>query len=397
MARARRIRIPVLSRLTAAWLAIGALALAGGAWAIASRPAPLVAMTVEGVERLARAERAAPVAPRPERLAPAAETVVAAAEEEPYSLDSEDAFAGDIAYETLASPPEDDIVITIDGAPARAMGAIAAAAAPAPLPIAAPIAAVDRALLTPTPFGDAPRISADGRMPSRVYAQPFRASQKPEVAIIVGGLGLNRALTERAIEELPGYIGLAFAPYAKDLPAWTAKARARGHEVFIEIPMENRSGDAALLGAAGLTTDRTDAENMQRLDWIMARFQGYVGATNYLGSKFSADPALTPVLERISAAGLLYVDDTGAIGRGRRGATSVTRIVDPGYGGAAAETTRDLEALEKAAVESGEALGKTYVSASSLTSLVAWTAGLDARGVALAPPSAVVAARTGDI
>jgi hypothetical protein len=394
--RARRIRLPVLSRLTIAWLGFAGLAAGGALWAVAGGPAPIVAMAVEGVERFARAEANPAAGREPERLAPRAPVVVAAAdEEEPYSLETEDILAADVSYETLTQPEiVDDVVITIDGAPARAKGAIAASVEPVAPMRAEPIAAIDTSLLAPSPYGETPRISADGRKSAKVYAQPWRSGGKPEVAIIVGGLGLNRALTERAIDELPGHVGLAFAPYAKDLPFWTERARRNGHEVFIEIPMEHRSGDSALLGAAGLTTARTDEENAQRLDWILSRFHGYVGATNYLGSKFSADPALGAVLDRLGDAGLLYVDDTGAVGRGARGATSVTRIVDPGYAGAVAETSRDLEALEKSASDQGAALGKTYVSASSLTSLVAWAAGLEARGVALAPPSAVVAKRS---
>jgi polysaccharide deacetylase 2 family uncharacterized protein YibQ len=385
-----------LSRLTIAWLAFAGLAAGAAVWAVAGGPAPLVAMAVEGVERFARADgRAAAEAGEPERLAPRAPKVVAKGEEEPYSLETDDILAADVSYETLSQPePEDDVVITIDGVPARAMGAIAASVAPLAPAKAEPIAAIDKALLAASQYGQLPKISADGRKPSKAYAQPWRSSGKSEVAIIVGGLGLNRALTERAIDELPGHVGLAFAPYAKDLPFWTERARRNGHEVFIEIPMEHRSGDSALLGAAGLTTARTEQENAQRLEWILSRFQGYVGATNYLGSKFSADAALGGVLDRLGDAGLLYVDDTGAVGRGARGATSVTRMVDPGYAGAVAETTRDLEALEKSATDQGAALGKTYVSASSLTSLVAWASGLEARGVALAPPSAVIARRS---
>ena len=123
----------------------------------------------------------------------------------------------------------------------------------------------------------------------------------PTVSLIVGGLGLNKALTERAIDDLPAEISLAFAPYAKDLDFWTEKARNAGHEVLIELPMENYSGDPTALGAAGLLTSRTPAENLQRLDWLMSRFGGYFAATNYQGGKFAAnDEAMAPILARLA-------------------------------------------------------------------------------------------------
>ena len=42
----------------------------------------------------------------------------------------------------------------------------------------------------------------------------------------------------------------------------------------------------------------------------MARFTGYIGVTNYLGGKFSADTrAFSPVLAEIATRGLVYLDD----------------------------------------------------------------------------------------
>jgi len=398
---ARRFKLPVLSRLAWAWIGFSGLAL--GAVLVAAndggKTRAAVAMAVEGIELLAPPEvRRKPLETPRERLAepPPSSDKGPVPLDDPYAIEAVDAFAdaGDAAI-----PDEDpaaDIVITVDGAPARAIGE-----APRPKPAAAaqPIASPDESLLRRSAYGLAPRIGADGRRPSEVYAQPFTPGGNPNVAVIVGGLGLNRALTERAIDELPPAITLAFAPYAKDLVFWTKRARDAGHEIMIEIPMENRESDAEALGPAALLTARTAAENAQRLEWILSRFQGYFGATNYLGAKFSGDrDAIEGLLARLDAAGLAYIDDTGVLARETRGGAvgAVDRLVDPGYGDNAEKTRRGLEALEKIAKREGDALGKTYAHDATLDDIVVWTESLDAKGLTLAPASAVLALRAGD-
>ena len=58
------------------------------------------------------------------------------------------------------------------------------------------------------------------------------------MALIVGGLGLNAVTTRAAIERLPPEVTLSFVPYADNLQSWIDQARAQGHEVMLEMPME---------------------------------------------------------------------------------------------------------------------------------------------------------------
>lgn len=404
---ARRIKIPVFSRLTWAWIAFAALGAGVAAFSAldSGRTNAAVAMAVEGIERLAPPiEHRAAEDKALERLEPALPATEPTLAAESLSIPEADPSNDSDAIDALGAindsyrfreDPSADVIITVDGAPARAIGAVQAKPAAPWSPIAAPAAE----LMRRSAYGPVPRIGADGRRPSSYYAQKFTPTDKPNVAIIVGGLGINRALTERAIDELPPYVTLAFAPYAKDLTFWTKRARAAGHEVMIEIPMENRAGDEQALGPAALLTSRTAEENAQRLDWILSRFEGYFGATNYLGSKFSGDrDAMELLLKRISDAGLAYIDDTGALTRARviGDATTVNRLIDPGYGADKGQSQRDLEALEKIARSDGDALGKTYIHDESLDDLAKWAATLDDRGLVLAPASAVLALRAGD-
>ncbi len=397
----RRFKLPVLSRLSWAW--IGFLALSAGALLYASsdggRTKAAVAMAIEGVERLAPPIDHAPLdhlaidETRGDRLAAGAtaQGAINAAEtiEEPYGADTEDAMAAISDVALLREDPASDIVITVDGAPARAIGAMQVAYV-APPRIAAP----DDALTRRSAYGPIPRIGSDGRKPSTVYAQPFTPRDAKSVALIVGGLGLNRALTERAIDELPPQVTLAFAPYAKDLAFWTKRARDAGHEILLEVPMENRAGDAEALGPAALLTSRSAAENQQRLEWLLSRFQGYFGVTNYLGARYVGDrEAMEALLRQINDAGLAYFDDTGAVSRlsAKGEITTVDRVIEPGYKGDNSQTTRDLQSLEKVAERDGHALGKTYVHDETLGLIAEWAGSLAARDMTLAPASAVLA------
>jgi polysaccharide deacetylase 2 family uncharacterized protein YibQ len=266
--------------------------------------------------------------------------------------------------------------------------------------VARAVADPDPALLRDTPFGKIPKPANDGRLAMNFYRGRFDGGDNsPRVALIVGGLGLNKALTERAIDELPPEVSLAFAPYATELAFWTKKARKAGHEVLIELPMETYSGDPSALGAAGLLTSRTPSENLQRLDWLMSRFSGYFAATNYLGGKFAADPkAMAPVLTRLREAGVAYVDDTGAAKtiaeRNGAAVATVTRVIPPAPDDTARRSVRRaLDSLEKSAERDGAALGKTYAYAATIEEISKWTSGLEEKGLTLAPASSALPSR----
>ncbi len=410
--RRRRFILPVLSRLSLAWLsALGVLGIlaAGLTYSITSGNGPgRVSLPIDGMERMARHEPSVTVSEAPAanqaatgtpglRLAPpnlrdAGEAAMEAIE----GVESKDVLLYPDEPDLAADAQDtDEIVITIAGGGPAATPATAASLTHSR---AAKIAGPDPALLRTTPFGKAPRISPDGRKAMHVYAAASPEQDgAPQIAIIVGGLGLNSALTQRAIDELPSTVSLAFAPYAKDLKFWTQKARDAGHEILIELPMEGYGANVDALGSAGLLTTQTREENLQRLDWLMSRFGGYFAATNYLGAKFSTqNEAMAPVLKKLEDAGVAYIDDTGAarIAGGTRGGDviiSVNRIVPPAPDPSRRNAVRrELRALEQIAKRDGVALGKTYAYATTLDEIAAWADGLEDNGFVAAPASAVL-------
>ena len=416
MSAKRNRRLPVISQLTLAWTTLGVAAVGVCAYAAlwganALRPEK-IALHVGEVEVLARLEPPAPATISVlnsqltgERLEPRGVSPPDGdSADEPFYAEGEDELSLDQPSFGAADEDALDIVITVDGEPARAPGARAIGPKLASLTGPArsgAIADVDPALLQTTPLGKIPRIGPDGRRAMKVYAAPFKGEKDtPRIALIVGGLGLNPQITARAIEELPSHVTLAFAPYAKDLEMWAAKARAAGHEIMIELPMEGYGGGVDALGPAALLTARTESENLQRLDWLLSRFGGFIGATNYVGGKFSAKrESLAPIIARLDALGLAYIDDTGAAQQAageKRNWTGVNRVVAAkGATADADDVARDLAALEKIAGAKGDALGKTYAFDTTIDAIVEWSQTLKEKEVALAPASAVLQARAG--
>lgn len=261
--------------------------------------------------------------------------------------------------------------------------------------------APDPRLVEKSRFGPLPRIGPDGAKPFEVYARPVMESVKlqnaPRVALFVGGLGLDAASTEAAIARLPAAVTLGFAPYGPDLSAEVAKARAAGHEVMLQAPMEPFAGGGQP-GPHMLTTSASEAENRDSLLWMLGRFPGFIGVENYLGAKFTGDRgALAPVLAELASRGLAYLDDGSsprslALGLAhdlnlRAGAADVVIDASPTPDGVEAALTR----LEGLARRQDGAIGVATALPVSLDHIARWAEALQTRGVALAPVSSLIA------
>jgi len=259
------------------------------------------------------------------------------------------------------------------------------AAAVGPLPVA-PIAG----LYTPGPGGGVlPVIAPDGRMASESYARPFTADGRPKVALMIGGLGLNPQTTRAAIETLPPEITLSFAPYAEGLQGWIDLARAHGHEVLLEAPMEPVDYPANDPGPYTLIAANRPEDTVRKLEWLMSRATGYYGLTNYLGSRFvTSDTAMTTFTLALKARGLSFIDDGQASLRGGPiPRASADRIIDDEL--AAGSIDGQLKMLEVGAAGRGQALGSGFAYPVTINQVRLWAAGLSGRGLQLAPASAM--------
>ena len=322
--------------------------------------------------RVALERQAPPPAPTPTGL-------------EAFSIDAGGLYA-DLTGEAEPGLTGEAVITLPDGATVSGDGAPVTAPRVAARPLAAaPIAGLHQ----PGPDGPLPRIAPDGRVPAQAYARPFQSNGKPRVALIVGGLGLNPTTTRAAIERLPAEVTLSFVPYAEGLQGWIDLARAQGHEVMIEIPMEPTGYPANDPGPYTLLASAEPAEIEAKLNWLLSRATGYFGVTNYLGDRFAGSQGgMTAFTGLLRQRGIAFLDD-GSMSRSR-GAwarASANRIIDEQQSPAA--IVGQLNALEALAKAQGQAMGSGFSYPVTVEAVARWTAGLDARGLQLAPASAM--------
>lgn len=272
-----------------------------------------------------------------------------------------------------------------------------------PAPMAVPLGpdaltpAPDPALVERSKDGPLPIIGADGRKPWTVYARPFDANNpRPRIAIIISGLGQSAAATEAAIQNLPGSVTLAFHPYGQRLDYWAARARGAGHEILALVPMEPVNYPANDPGPHTLLTTLSLPENRERLNWSLSRFPGYVGILSLAGSRYTtALESLHPTLEEINNRGLMFVDARSSLRSSAfriAGEIGLPRALNNRFIDIQAskeEIDRRLDELVKIATTSGFAVGIGQPYPATVERVAAFVRGADARGLAIAPISAI--------
>ncbi len=284
-----------------------------------------------------------------------------------------------------SAPPSGTAVITMPGADDNAPSAVSVVRGPSSPLAQSPIAG----LVQTTNTGPLPMIAPTGMTPASAYARPFKSDGRPMVALIVGGLGLNPTTTREAIDQLPPEVTLSFVPYTTGLQGWIDLARASGHEVMIEVPMQpsnypdNDPGPQTLMANAA-TDDLTN-----HLNWALSRATGYFAVSNYQGSAFFKDKAGTATfLSNLKSRGVAFIDDGQAKGlQGAWARGSADRIIDNQINATAINA--QLAGLEATAKNRGNALGTGFAYPVTLAVALNWTQSLNAKGLQLAPASAI--------
>lgn len=263
-------------------------------------------------------------------------------------------------------------------------------------------AALDPEMLEETEFGAIPRISGTGIRPFDVYSRPSdtpaTSGGKPLIAIVVSGLGLNTEGTLDAISKLPEEVTLAFAPYGKTLERTVGAARAEGHELFLEVPLEPFDYPENDPGPDTLLTGQAPRDNLSKLFKVMSSFPGYVGLINNMGARFTASGAdFGPMMEELGARGLGYLDDGSSnrslapqLARANRVPFGrVNTMIDANP--ARAPILAALSDLEQQARDKGYAIGIISALPVSVEAVTEWARGLGERGIEIVPASALMA------
>lgn len=278
-------------------------------------------------------------------------------------------------------------------------------------PIQEPVPALQEAA-TELPGQMLPRIASDGRRPEQIYAAAFSPAERhPRIALILDGVGLDTALSGKAMDTLPAAIDFAYSAYT---PPATAAAlaqsgRRHGRECLVSIPMEPTGYPLIEEGTLALLTGADPEINRQNMQAALAHVQGCVGATagsdGMAGERFAEmHQAFGDVMLELAQRGLLYLDPRpGApppadATPGARLPRVVDVVVDRGTDATTTATAEQIDAhlaaLEHEAAEHGTAIGLAGPPRPVLLErLAVWSNALAARGLVLAPLTAIPAPR----
>lgn len=302
-----------------------------------------------------------------------------------------------------APPPAPDSASATAPTPAPAATASSALDAAPPaiaVPVALPrtkasLAAAPIAEITErTEQGDLPVKSKDGATIFKLYARPASGSGSHRIALIVTGLGVNRDVTQSALN-LPEDVSLAFSPYGKFTSLFAANARTLGHETVLELPVQPSDYPVTDPGPLGLLAGNEEAENLSRMHRTLARLPGFVGVI-VTDTPPLADAALwlAPLFKDLGARGVAVFFPPGtALPKELQILKLASHTAD-----AFIDAPLDAEAARQ---ELGKILAAAKKNDSTLVyiraypvmvrALAEWLGGLEKEGITLAPASSLLA------
>ena len=242
----------------------------------------------------------------------------------------------------------------------------------------------------PPRFGNISDLKAKVIAYTKTPADP-KKQNNGKIAVVVRGLGLSQAATEAAVTKLPPAVALSFNPYAQNLKKWLDAAKARGHEVLVEVPMESKSFPAEDPGPLGLMTSLDAKKNLERMDAILKAVPGAIGIDDSMGSKFrESESNMNNVFAKLREKKLIYVQTEPGV-----------QIGEPGVPHAVADVVADerpfraaidarLDYAERLAKFQGSAVTVIETKPVSFERLAVWLETLNGKGITLAPVSEVL-------
>jgi hypothetical protein len=133
-------------------------------------------------------------------------------------------------------------------------------------------------------FGRLPVIRSEDQLTSfRSYQTPFSLNgvgNKPVISFVLKDYGLSDKTSNMALDILPPEVSFILSPYA-DLPQeWINRARSIGHEVWMEIPIQQ--DDSNDTGLNTIFHHNSLIEKGKTMRVSLSRGLGYVGAALFM-------------------------------------------------------------------------------------------------------------------
>ncbi len=202
---------------------------------------------------------------------------------------------------------------------------------------------------------------------------------RPKIAIVIDDLGIDKKLTLEVINLEPP-LTLSFLAYAKDIRIQAEKARKRGHEILLHVPMEPESniidpGPNVLL--SGLPED----ELLTLLRWNLEQLNNYIGINNHMGSRFTSNlESMRVVMKELKQRNLLFLDSlttnksTGHIAASEFKVPFITRNIFLDHKDELKIIKQQLVNLKKIARLQGYAIAIGHPRKNTIQALASWLA-----------------------
>lgn len=240
-----------------------------------------------------------------------------------------------------------------------------------------------------------PKISVTGLTPFDAYKRPFTLANVPVIAVAIEDFGLSRQSSEEALEKLPPEISLLLSPYSDVPEDWVKAARENGHEVWLQLPVQNSDfPETADTGPQTLMSSADLQYNNDRMIWALKSSVGYVGVAAQTDPLFMySKPVAKAILTSVFSRGLGFLElnpdnpafiETAAVAENIPYAKNTILIGDSVQDHAAL-----FERAEAEASGGGYAIVVIELYPANLEALVDWLSSLEKKGLQLAPVSAV--------
>ncbi|GHF28403.1 hypothetical protein GCM10017044_24520 [Kordiimonas sediminis] len=228
------------------------------------------------------------------------------------------------------------------------------------------------------------------------YAAAEVITDRPKLVVVIDDLGLSGIATNR-IAKMDGPLTLAFLPYAENLPGQTSRVKKAGHELMVHLPMEPKPGGFMDPGPNALRSSITGRELVERINWNLTRFEGFVGVNNHMGSSFTENSAgMMAVMNALRDRDMLFLDSV-TTSRSVGVKTARTMGVPFASRDVFLDNERDynkiliqLKKAERIAVKRGYAIAIGHPYPQTLDVLSDWIAKDATNPVSLAPLSQIV-------
>ncbi len=132
--------------------------------------------------------------------------------------------------------------------------------------------------------GNIPIIRKSDQLTSfRAYQTPFNFNDiknKNLLSFMVADFGLSEKMSNMALDILPPQVSFLLSPYA-DLPMeWIKRAREKGHEIWIDLPIQNKKNIDQ--GINTIFHHQNLSEKTKMMHKTLASALGYVGVAMYM-------------------------------------------------------------------------------------------------------------------